>query len=64
VSFTPITSVPPRRRRRLGDLVERLAKPVAVALKLPCLQPDGALKPDSPCAKRRDALNQIGEKKG
>ena len=45
---------------RLGDRVEQFLKPVAKLLKLPCLNPDGALKPDSGCAKRRDWLNELG----
>lgn len=44
-------------RLRLGDKVERAVKPIAKALGLPCLDKDGNLKPDSPCAKRRDKLN-------
>jgi hypothetical protein len=44
---------------RLGDLIERLAKPIAKALALPCLDSTGQLKPESPCAKRRDALNRL-----
>lgn len=44
--------------RGLGDVVEKLAHPIAVALKLPCLDQTGTLKPESPCAKRRDALNR------
>ena len=43
----------------LGDVIEKLAHPIAAALKLPCLDKDsGTLKPESPCAKRRDALNK------
>lgn len=45
---------------KLGDIVERLAKPIAKALNLPCLDKDGNLKPESGCAKRRDALNKLG----
>lgn len=44
---------------RLGDLVEKLVKPIAVALHLPCLDENRKLKPDSPCADRRDALNKV-----
>ncbi len=43
----------------LGDLVEKLAKPIAKALKMDCLDEQHHLKPDSGCAKRRDALNKI-----
>ena len=42
---------------RLGTVVEQIAKPLAHALGLPCLEPDGTLKPASPCARRRDRLN-------
>lgn len=44
-------------KARLGTRIERAVKPVAMALRLPCLDRDGQLKPDSPCAKRRDALD-------
>jgi len=44
---------------RLGDMVESLAKPIAKALRMPCLDKDGKLKPESGCAKRRDALNKL-----
>ena len=47
----------------LGDIVEKLVHPIAVALKLPCLE-KGKLKPQSPCAKRRDRLNKLGAKLG
>lgn len=46
------------QRIRLGDAVEKLAKPIAKALKLPCLDGD-KLRPESPCAKRRDRLNRL-----
>lgn len=47
----------------LGDWVERQLHPIAVALKLPCLdEKQEHLRPESPCAKRRDELNKIGEK--
>lgn len=45
---------------RLGDAVHAVAKPVAQALKLPCLDAKGELRPESPCGKRRAFLN--GEK--
>lgn len=44
--------------RGLGDLVERVAKPIAKALRLPCLDENHNLRPESPCAKRRDRLNK------
>jgi len=43
----------------LGDRIERLAKPIAKALRLPCLDKTGNLKPESGCAKRRDAMNKL-----
>lgn len=45
----------------LGDLVERLVKPIAVALDLPCLDENQQLRPESPCAQRRDRLNRFGQ---
>jgi len=48
----------------LGDRIERMVKPIAVALRLPCLDEEQRLKITSPCAKRRDALNKLGEKFG
>ncbi len=47
------------KRRGLGDVVETLAKPIARALRLDCLDENDKLKPESPCAKKRDALNRI-----
>jgi hypothetical protein len=52
----PPFKVPPKG---LGDMIEQLAKPIAKALGLPCLDKDSQLKPESPCAKRRDALNKM-----
>jgi hypothetical protein len=46
-------------RELLGDKIESLVKPIAKALKLPCLDGKGKLKPSSPCAKRRDKINQL-----
>jgi hypothetical protein len=49
----------------LGDYVERVAHPIAVALKLPCLDKEQKqLRPESPCAKRRAKLNELGKKIG
>jgi hypothetical protein len=48
-----------RRRLALGDRVERLVKPIARALRLKCLDENGNLKPESGCAKRRDAMNRL-----
>jgi hypothetical protein len=47
-----------RNRTGLGDRIERAVKPVARALRLKCLDEAGNLKPDSGCAKRRDAFNR------
>ena len=47
----------PHGIRGLGDIVERLAKPIARVLGLPCLDESSRLRPGSPCAKRRDRLN-------
>jgi len=49
-----------RRKMRIGDVVEALAKPIAKALRLSCLDENSRLRPGSPCAKRRDRLNAIG----
>jgi len=48
----------PHGVRGLGDIVELLAKPIAKALGLPCLDKHNRLRPESPCAKRRNALNR------
>jgi hypothetical protein len=50
--------------RGLGDRVERLVKPVALALKMNCLDKNKQLKLESPCAKRRAWLNRVGRKVG
>jgi hypothetical protein len=47
------------RKRGLGDVVEGLVKPIAKALGLRCLDAEGKLRPESGCAKRRDALNRV-----
>ena len=47
----------PHGVRGLGDIVERIAKPIAKALGLPCLDEQNKLRPESPCAKRRNRLN-------
>lgn len=44
---------------RLGDKIERLVKPIAKAIKSPCLDKDGNLKTDSRCRKIRDKLNKL-----
>ena len=50
------------RPHGLGDTVERLVKPIAVAFKLNCLDEYQRLKPDSGCAKRREKLNRLGRR--
>jgi hypothetical protein len=44
--------------RGAGDLVEALAKPIAKAAGLSCLDAGGQLRSGSPCAARRDAMNR------
>jgi hypothetical protein len=51
-------------KKGLGDRIERIVKPIAVALKMPCLDEQKQLKPDCGCAKRRDWLNKFGQKVG
>jgi hypothetical protein len=46
-------------RKGLGDVVEATAKPFAKLFNMDCLDADTKLKPDSNCAKRRDALNKL-----
>lgn len=48
----------------LGDRVEKLIHPIAVALKLPCLDDKQQLRPESPCGRRRARLNELGKKIG
>lgn len=43
----------------LGDLVEKIAKPIAKVLGLKCHDKQGNLKPGTPCAKRKALLNRI-----
>ncbi len=42
--------------------MEKIAKPIAVMMALPCLSMDRTLKPESPCAHRRDKMNQVGKR--
>jgi hypothetical protein len=55
---------PGLKRAGLGDMVERAAHPLAVALKLPCLDEKQQLRPESPCGRRRAKLNDLGKKIG
>lgn len=48
------------KKLRIGDRVELFVKPIAKAMNHPCLDGNGQLKPNSPCAKRRDFLNGNG----
>jgi hypothetical protein len=44
----------------LGDLVHRVAMPIAKALKLDCVdEKTQQLRKDSPCAKRRERWNKV-----
>ena len=43
----------------IGTNIEKLAKPIAKALKLDCIDASGNLKPESKCAKARDALDEV-----
>lgn len=49
------------KKLRIGDRVELFVKPIAKAIGHPCLDESGKLKPNSPCAKRRDFLNGVKE---
>jgi hypothetical protein len=51
----------PSAKIGLGDLVHRVAGPIGRAIRWPCMKGDGSndLKPGSPCAKAREALNAI-----
>ncbi len=46
------------RFKQYGDAVEAVAKPVALALKLPCYDEKKHLRADSGCAKRKAKLNR------
>jgi len=44
----------------LGDLIAKVATPIARFLRLPCIdKKTNELKPESPCQKRKEALNKI-----
>ena len=51
-------------KKGLGDYGEIIAHPIAVAMKLPCLDKHEELRPESPCARRRAWLNEQGKKIG
>lgn len=47
---------------KLGDLVSSVATPIARAFDMPCIDPlTNQLRPESGCAKRRDALNRFSD---
>ena len=48
-------------QRGLGDLVHKVAGPIGRAVRWPCMKGDGTieLKPGSPCARARRALNVL-----
>ncbi len=49
-----------RRRPGLGDVVAAIATPIARALGLSCIDPaTQQLRPESPCAQRKAALNRV-----
>lgn len=49
-----------RQRLGLGDAIAAIATPIARALHLPCIDPaTQQLRPESPCAKRKAALNNL-----
>ena len=51
----------PPAPRGLGDMVAAIATPIARALGLPCVDPQTSeLRPESPCAQRKAALNRFG----
>ncbi len=46
------------KMRGLGDLIHKIAAPIAKVLKLSCIdKATGKLKPQSPCAKRMERMN-------
>lgn len=44
---------------KLGDAVETVAKPIAKALNLPCLDQQGNLRPESGCGRRKERWNNV-----
>lgn len=46
---------------KLGNVVETIIKPVAVAINHPCLDEQGNTKPESNCGKRINKLNDWGD---
>jgi hypothetical protein len=55
-------AIQPPAPRGLGDIVAAIATPIARALGLPCIDPQTSeLRPESPCAQRKAALNRFGQ---
>lgn len=47
----------------LGDAFAAIATPIARGLGMDCIDPETKqLRPDSPCAKRKEAMNQFGNR--
>lgn len=44
-----------------GTVIEHLVKPIGRTLNLSCYDDQGQLKPESGCAKRRDAINNFAD---
>lgn len=65
---TPASDDQSAPRRGLGDMVERLVKPIAQTLQragmVNCLDERNNLRPESKCAKRKSRLNKLGKKLG
>lgn len=52
-----------RSRLGLGDVVSKVATPIASTLKMSCIdETTKQLKPDSPCARRKKSLNEFSDK--
>jgi len=52
-------SIIPKPITGLGDVIAKVATPIARALNMPCVDPQTKqLKPESPCSKRRAMLNK------
>ena len=47
---------------KFGDAIASVATPMARAFGMPCVDPStNELRPDSPCAKRKEALNNFSD---
>lgn len=59
-SPTPPMTRPARKPLGLGDVVAKVATPIAKALSLPCIDPETkAVKSNSPCDQKKNALNRV-----